>query len=81
MKYYIGVTDNDWFHFLARCRLDEVNFWRPRDKANFRVIEEYKNGNEYCAYNGKQLSNLPESIMDRPSPDFLDWHQDQVYKG
>jgi len=31
MKYYIGVTDNDWFHFLARRRPDEVNFWRPRN--------------------------------------------------
>lgn len=40
MKFYIGVTDNDWFHFLARHRPDEVNFWRPRDKANFRAIEE-----------------------------------------
>ncbi|MEX0994144.1 MAG: HNH endonuclease, partial [Balneolaceae bacterium] len=40
MKFYIGVTDNDWYHFLARHRPDELNFWRPRDKSNFRVIEE-----------------------------------------
>lgn len=29
MKFYIGVTDDSWFHFLARHRPDEVNFWRP----------------------------------------------------
>jgi len=81
MKFYIGVTDNDWFHFLARRRPDEVNFWRPRDKANFRVIEEYKNGREYYAYHGKQLSNLLENLIDRPSTAFLNWHRNQVYKG
>ncbi len=40
MQFYIGVTDDSWFHFLARHRPDEVNFWRPRDKSNFKVIEE-----------------------------------------
>jgi len=40
MKFYIGVTDDDWFHFLAQHQPDEVNFWRPRDKADFKVIHE-----------------------------------------
>jgi putative restriction endonuclease len=40
MKFYIGVTDDDWFHFLAQHKPDEVNFWRPRDKSDFRVINE-----------------------------------------
>ena len=40
MKFYIGVTDDDWFHFLAKHQPEEVNFWRPRDKANFKVINE-----------------------------------------
>ena len=40
MKFYIGVTDDDWFHFLAQHRPEEVNFWRPRDKSNFKVIQE-----------------------------------------
>ena len=46
-----------------------------------RIREEYENGREYYAYHGKQLSNLPEKLIDRPSPDFLDWHQEQIYKG
>lgn len=30
MRYWIGITDYDWFSFLsARTDLDEVNFWQP----------------------------------------------------
>ena len=30
MRYWIGITDWDWFTFLrARQPLDEVNFWQP----------------------------------------------------
>ncbi len=29
MKFWAGVTDNEWFPFLASRGLDEVNFWRP----------------------------------------------------
>ncbi len=28
MKFWAGVTDNEWFPFLAARGLDEVNFWR-----------------------------------------------------
>ncbi|NLW45585.1 MAG: HNH endonuclease [Syntrophomonadaceae bacterium] len=38
MKLYIGVTNNDWFEFLARHKPDEVNFWRPGGQA-FNVLE------------------------------------------
>ena len=29
MKFWVGVTDNDWYAFLASRGLDEVNFWQP----------------------------------------------------
>lgn len=30
MRYWIGITDFDWYSFLAdRPELDEVNFWQP----------------------------------------------------
>lgn len=31
MKFWAGVTDNEWFPFLSARGLDEVNYWRPRD--------------------------------------------------
>ncbi len=39
MKYYVAVTDNQWYRFLAAQPLDEVNFWRPGGTVAFRAIE------------------------------------------
>ncbi len=41
MKYWVGVTDNDWYHYLAERKPDEVNFWRPGG-GQFRAIQQYK---------------------------------------
>ena len=40
MKYYIGVTDYDWFDFLSNRENEDINFWQPGGKSNFRVIKE-----------------------------------------
>jgi len=39
MQFWVGVTDNDWFTFLAERLPDEVNFWRP-SAGSFRAIPE-----------------------------------------
>lgn len=39
MKFWVGVTDNSWFHFLKRQLPDEVNFWQPNASTAFRAIE------------------------------------------
>lgn len=38
MKYYVGVTDNNWFRFLSERNPEEVNFWRPKNQNDFRAI-------------------------------------------
>jgi putative restriction endonuclease len=39
MKAYVGVTDGEWYRFLAaRPALNEVNFWRPSGEREFRVL-------------------------------------------
>jgi|CXWL01.1.fsa_nt_gi putative restriction endonuclease len=38
MKFYVGVTDNKWFEFLASRKPDEVNFWRPGGVGSFKAI-------------------------------------------
>ena len=39
MRAYVGVTDHEWYRFLAaRPGLDEVNFWRPGGGQQFRVL-------------------------------------------
>lgn len=35
MKFWMGVTDNNWFNYLSVQGLDEVNFWQPSAKALF----------------------------------------------
>lgn len=29
MKFWVGVTDNQWFRYLSEIKPDEVNFWQP----------------------------------------------------
>jgi putative restriction endonuclease len=39
VKAYVGVTDGDWYRFLAaRPELTEVNFWQPSGGREFRVL-------------------------------------------
>jgi putative restriction endonuclease len=39
VKAYVGVTDADWYRFLAeRPELTEVNFWRPAGDRAFRAL-------------------------------------------
>lgn len=38
MKFYVGVTDNSWFQYLAKHEPDEVNFWKPSGKTGFSAI-------------------------------------------
>lgn len=40
MKYYVGVTDLDWFTFIHANQYQEVNFWRPGGRSNFRAINK-----------------------------------------
>jgi putative restriction endonuclease len=39
VRSYVGVTDREWFRFLAaRPGLREVNFWRPSGGGAFRAL-------------------------------------------
>jgi putative restriction endonuclease len=40
VRFYVGITDFDWFSFLSRSvPLDEVNFWRPSPGQGFRALD------------------------------------------
>ena len=40
MRGYVGVTDGDWYRFLAaRPELTEVNFWQPSGSRGFNVLQ------------------------------------------
>lgn len=38
MKFYLGVTDNNWYKYLSQINPEDVNFWQPGGTVNFKVI-------------------------------------------
>jgi putative restriction endonuclease len=46
-----------------------------------RIKEEFENGRDYYKYHGNNLMTLPSGQRDRPSKKFIDWHNQNVYKG
>ena len=39
MKFWVGITDKEWFEFLSQLQPDELNFWQPGGGNAFRAIE------------------------------------------
>ncbi|MBS1919773.1 MAG: HNH endonuclease [Bacteroidetes bacterium] len=39
MTFYLGVTDNNWFTFLADQNREDVNFWQPGGNTNFKLLQ------------------------------------------
>lgn len=50
-----------------------------RIEVSRRIKEDYGNGREYYALHGKSLAILPEGAGDRPSKEYLLWHNENVY--
>ena len=40
MKIYVGITDYDWFKTLKQANCDEINFWKPGGRTNFKVLNQ-----------------------------------------
>lgn len=38
MKFYLGVTNNQWFQYLSGINPEDVNFWQPGGNSNFRAL-------------------------------------------
>lgn len=39
VKFWVGVTDNDWFRLCRERQADEINFWQPSGNVGFHVLE------------------------------------------
>lgn len=44
-----------------------------------RLHEDFDNGREYYAYDGKKLLYLPEDMAQRPSKEYLEWHNRNIF--
>lgn len=45
-----------------------------------RIREQFENGREYYRFNGVKLQNLPDSINDQPSREFIQWHNEECFE-
>ena len=52
-----------------------------RVEVSPRLHKEFGNGHMYYAYQGHELVELPARISDRPAREYLEWHNDVVFKG
>ncbi|MGD0277628.1 MAG: HNH endonuclease [Syntrophales bacterium] len=50
-----------------------------RFEVSKRIKEEYENGRDYYALNGRSIE-LPNSSDYRPSIEFIRWHNDNIYR-
>lgn len=51
-----------------------------RIEVSRRIREEYENGREYYRHHGHELASLPEAVWQRPSPEFITWHNENIFK-
>ncbi len=49
-------------------------------EVSSRLKEDYGNGKIYYAYHGSPMPNLPLDERERPSPEYLQWHNEHVYQ-
>jgi HNH endonuclease len=73
VRAYVGVTDGDWYRYLAARATDEVNFWRPGGGNAFRALaigepfffkSHYQDGNRVVGggfYSGFAALRLSEA--------------------
>jgi len=45
-----------------------------------RLKSEFDNGIDYYRYQGSALSVVPKVLTDRPSDQYLEWHNDEVFR-
>lgn len=45
-----------------------------RVEVSSQIREQYSNGKLYYSYHGAELRNLPPNALERPTSEYLDWH-------
>lgn len=51
-----------------------------RFEVSKRIREEFENGKDYYALNGRKIL-VPENRLYQPAPEFISWHNDNIYLG
>ena len=51
------------------------------ESAYGAVDGAYGNGKDYYKYHGSKLLVLPQNEIDLTSSEFLEWHNNEIYRG
>jgi putative restriction endonuclease len=43
--------------------------------------EDFSNGRDYYAMNGRPLIVLPYQVQDKPRHEFVQWHNEHIFRG
>ena len=54
---------------------------RALNEISKRIKEEYENGKEYYNYHGKDPMIIPSRTIDKPSKQFIQFHNQHIFKG
>jgi putative restriction endonuclease len=52
-----------------------------RVEVSKRIKEEFENGRDYYTHAGQRLAVVPDAPDERPSAEFLRWHNEHVFLG
>lgn len=50
-------------------------------EVSSRIKQEFENGREYYQFHGKGLACMPERVSDMPDRAYLEWHNENIYRG
>ena len=75
-----GILLKSDFHTLFDNGYITIDKDYRRDVSS-RLHEDYGNGSDYYKYHGQRLFNLPDQESQRPSREFLGWHNENVFLG
>src|SRR5690349_23808520 len=39
MRFWVGVTDPNWYSFLSQRNREDVNFWQPGGNSSFKALQ------------------------------------------
>lgn len=90
---HIKPFEEEGPHYIANGLLLRTDIHRLFDKGYLTITKDYKievsgkireefeNGRDYYKYHGKDLMIIPSRMIDKPAPQFIDWHNHNVYKG
>lgn len=52
-----------------------------RIEISQRIKEEFENGRDYYRFQGRELAVLPGDLAEQPDPGYLQWHNENCYRG